>query len=200
VSFVDATAALREFQREAERVEAARARMSAEEARPLNRWLMRTRKALIPWLYAQGPTGSRVSPYATTFATLGRARASAARGDRAATIDALGQLSGVRVGAQVSPEVTQGERLFWYSGDDWSTAYEQKERPIGYVADELYRRLMAGGDSGAEAAALGQLEEQARGRLIEALFIVTGKLRSATAALRQAPLPESSGTSTRPVE
>lgn len=189
VSFDEARSALREFRAQAERVEAARAKItSSVQATPLNRWLMKTRKDFMPWLYAQGPSSFRTSSYASTLAALGAARAAAEKGDRDATLGALDRTGAART-TRFSPEVVRDERLYWYTSGDWSAAYEQKTRPVGADLDALYRRLKNSGDIAAEVPRLRQLEAQARGYLTEALFLVSGKLRGAANALRESPLP-----------
>jgi hypothetical protein len=85
--------------------------------------------------------------------------------------------------------VARDERLYWYTSGDWASAFYQKQRPVDQSLEEVYRRLAAGGDMTLELPALKRAEEQARGYLSEAIFIVAGKLRSATSALQETPLP-----------
>ena len=92
----------------------------------------------------------------------------------------------VRAAARVSPEVYAAERLYWYTGDDWSVAFDQKPRPVSVDVTEIHRRLKAGGPVATEAPRLRQLEAESRGRLGEALFVITGKLDAATQSLDQA--------------
>ncbi|MGD1094383.1 MAG: M28 family peptidase [Bryobacteraceae bacterium] len=189
VSFDDARVALQEFQTQSDRVEKAQSGItSAAQARPLNRWLMRTRKNLLPWLYGQN-SNLRTSGYATMAAALSAASEAADKGDRSAAVAALDRVNTVRMSAQVSPEVARDERLYWYSNGDWSSAYYQKQRPVGEGINAVYRRLKSGGAVQSEAPALRQFADEARGYLSESLFIVAGKLREATEGLREAPLP-----------
>ena len=123
------------------------------------------------------------------LAALTEAREAAAKNDRAATLAALERVNTVRQSSLVSPEVGRDERLYWYTGGDWSSAYYQKQRPVGEELNATYRRLKSGGAIAAELPALGQFEGEARGYLSEALFIIAGKLRVAADALREAPLP-----------
>jgi Zn-dependent M28 family amino/carboxypeptidase len=189
VSFATARAGLRDFELQAELVEQARSKISSPaDARPLNRWLMRTRKDLMPWLFGQN-AGLRTSGYATTLAAVTAARAAAENGDRAAAVAALERINTVRMSARVSPEVARQERLYWYTNGDWSPAYGQKQRPLGEELNAVYRQLAKGSDIAVAAGALNQFEAEARAQLNEALFIVTGKLEAAAAALRESPLP-----------
>jgi Zn-dependent M28 family amino/carboxypeptidase len=189
VSFDSALSALSDFRKEAARVEAARSGIrTASQAHVLNLWLMRTRKDLMPWLFGQGQSGLRTSGYANMLAALSAARAAADKGDKDATVAALGRINTVRTGARFSPEVARDERLYWYSSGDWAAAYYQKQRPADDALDGVYRRLTAGGAIAAELPILQRAEDEARGYLDEALFLVAGKLRTATGALREAPL------------
>ncbi len=189
VSFDAARAALRDFGSQAERVETARSKItSPAAARQLNRWLMRTRKDLMPWLFGQN-ANLRTSGYATALAAVSAARSAAEKGDRAGAIAALDRINTVRMSARVSPEVAREERLYWYTDGDWSPEYSQKQKPLGEGLNAVYRRLSRGGDTATEARALGQFESEARAQLDEALFIVAGKLDAAAAALRESPLP-----------
>jgi Iap family predicted aminopeptidase len=188
VSFDAARAALRDFESQAERIEQARFKItSATGARPLNRWLMRTRKDLMPWLFGQN-AGLRTSGYAATLAAVTAARAAAEKGDRGAAVAALDHINTVRMSARVSPEVARQERLYWYTNGDWSPAYGQKQRPLGEELNAVYRQLAKGGDTAAAARALPQFEAEARAQLNEALFIVAGKLGAAAAALKESPM------------
>jgi hypothetical protein len=188
VSFDKAREALRDFSKAAASVKSANKTSSAAETALINRWLMRTRKDLMPWLFSQG-AALRTSGYATTLASLTAARIAAEKGDRAAVLEALARVNNLRTAVRVSPEVARDERLYWYTSGDWASAFYQKQRPVDPALDEVYRRLAAGGDATAEIAHLKQAEEQARGYLTEAIFIVAGKLRSAASALEETPRP-----------
>ncbi len=189
VSFAAVRSALDEFQSQAERVEKARTQInSPAQARPLNRWMMRTRKDLMPWLYGQN-SNLRSSGYATMFAALTDARQAAEKNDRGALLTALASVNTVRQSSLVSPEVARDERLYWYTSGDWSSAYYQKQRPVSEEINAVYQRLRNDGAIEAALPALRQFEDQARGYLSEALFIIAGKLRVAADSLREAPLP-----------
>ncbi len=198
VSFSDAEQALQEFRFQVDRVEAARSTITSQaQATPINRSLMKIRKNLMPWLYQQGLNDFRVSGYAATMAAMSAAGAAAEKGDRAAVISALEHVGtygddpvrALSLAAGVSPEVATGQQLYWYTSGDWSAAYEQKQRPLDIDLVEIYRRLKNGGDVAAEVRRLRQIEDEARGHLGEALFIVAGKLRVAAGDLRVTPLP-----------
>ena len=186
VSFEASRAAVQAFQQKAEQIETARASITNSTLATLsNRWLMKVRKDLVPWLLARGRAGFRTSAYTSALVDLGAARAVAENGETAATIAVLEEMRDVAASTRVSPDVFQEQRLYWYSSGDWSVEFEQKTRPIRLELVEVYRRLKAGGAAAAEAGRLRQLE--ARGHLENALFLVTGKLNAATRALDKTP-------------
>jgi Peptidase family M28/PA domain len=188
VSFAGAQAALATFTAAAMRVERARATIrSANQAGPVNLWLMRTRKDLLPWVTGRGAGGVRTTAYANQVQTLALARATAERGDGPATLTAIGRMLGP--GARVSRETFHDQRLYSYTSGDWSSLFEQRPKPIGPALYDVYQRLQAGGSPGAEVASLNALESEARARLADALFLVAGKLNQATRALAETPLP-----------
>ncbi len=190
VSFDRARAAADALTTEATRVE----RLSTTprtmaDAAAWNRWLMRTRKDLMPWILTRGGGGSlKTVPYAGDLRALTAARVAAESGDRAAAIAGLEQGGGGRQSARYSPDVIEAERLYWFTTGDWSTAFEQKPRPVSLDALAIARRLSAGADLAAELPGIRQVEAEARAHLTEALFLITGKLNAATAALRDTPV------------
>ena len=199
VPFRDTRSALQEFREQARRIETGRAKFStAQQATPVNLWLMRTRKNLLPWISSLGASGVRTSPYASVFGAVHAARIAAEKDDLAATVAAIEKVDAALAGwetpsllaaAVVSPEVSREERVYWYSSGDWSAAYDQKPRPLDEEVDNVYRRLKTGGKASSEIAALWQLEAEAHAHLTEALSLVSGKLRSATSELKETPLP-----------
>jgi hypothetical protein len=198
VSFKDAEEATQAFRSEADRVETVRSNITSQaQATPVNLLLMKVRKDLMPWLYFQGPNDFRTSGYAGTLTAVTAARAMAEKGDHLGMISALEQVGtngddpvrALSLAAAVSPDVAREEQLYWYTSGDWSAAYEQKQRPLDIDLVDIYRRLQNGADIAAEVPRLRQIEDEARGRLSEALFVVAGKLRTATADLQESPLP-----------
>jgi hypothetical protein len=188
VSFDAAKGAAAKFADAARRVKMAAATVPATETAAWNRWLMKTRKDLMPWLLARGGgSGLKTSAYTGDVRALADARAAAERGDRSAAAAALQQVSGVRQAQRYSSETAEAERLYWYTSGDWSIAYEQKSRPVSLEALAAYRRLAGGGDAAADGATLRQLEAEARSHLDDALFLITGKLNAAAAALSEKP-------------
>ncbi len=188
VSFADAHAALARFTAEATRVERARATIrSATQAGPVNLWLMRTRKDLLPWVVGRGAGGVRTTAYANQVQTLASARASAERGDGSGTATAIGRMLGP--GARVSRETFHDQRLYSYTSGDWSSLFEQRAKPIGPELYDIYQRLQADGSAAAEVAPLAALHAEAQARLVDALFLVTGKLNQAARTLAETPLP-----------
>ena len=63
-----------------------------------------------------------------------------------------------------------------------------KPSPVSVDVTGIHRRLKAGGPVEVEVPRLRQLEAESRGRLDEALFVITGKLDAATKSLDQALL------------
>ena len=198
VSFEEARAAAQAFHRKAEQIQTARASITDPMLATMsNRWLMRVRKDLVPWLIARGRASFRTAARTSTLVALGAARAEVEKGDAAATIDVLEEFRDVVTSARVSPDVFRDQRLYWYSSGDWSVEFEHKTRPIRLELVELYRRLKSGGPVAAEVEHLRQLESEARGRLEEALFLVAGKLNAATRALDEAPGAAPTGAGSR---
>src|SRR4029077_16824453 len=97
--------------------------------------------------------------------------------DRAAASAALARMRGA--GARASREAFRDERLYAYTSGDWGSLFEQRARPIGAEVYDIYQRLQAGGSPENEVAALGSLEAEAKARLADALFLMTGKLDEA---------------------
>ncbi|HEX7795802.1 MAG TPA: M28 family peptidase [Vicinamibacterales bacterium] len=188
VSFDAATRASKAFTAASAQASAAGRTIAPADRTAWNLWLMRTRKDLMPWLLSRGGGGGlKTGAYVGDVHALATARAAAEQNDRAATTAALEQAGGIRQAARYSPEVAEAERLYWYTSGDWSIAYEQKARPLSLEALAVYRRLAAGGDLARELPVIRQLEAEARSHLSDALFLVTGKLNAATAALQSPP-------------
>jgi hypothetical protein len=188
VSFSGARAANARLKSEAAAVDARRAALrSAAQAGPVNLWLMRTRKDLLPWLVGRAGGGVRTAGYANQVQMLASARVAAAKGDRAAVSAALARMLGA--GARASREAFRDERLYAYTSGDWASLFDQRARPVGAEVYDIYQRLQAGGQAENEVAALGSLEAEARTRLADALFLITGKLDEAARALAETPRP-----------
>jgi len=92
-------------------------------------------------------------------------------------------------GTWVSRETFVDQRLYSYTSGDWSSLFEHRARPIGSDLFDIHQRLTAGGRAQDEAARLKDLETEARMRLVDALFLLTGKLNQAARALAETPLP-----------
>ncbi len=184
----EALRAVRDFVAKAEELEAARQGLTdPPRIEALNRRLMSARKDLVPWLVSRGGNNPlRTGAHATSLSWLSQALAAAEQGDASATVAALEELQVVRAAARVSPEVMEAERLYWYTSDDWSVAFEHKPRPVSVDVAEIHRRLTAGGPVAAEVPRLRQLTAETHGRLAEALFLITGKLNAATENLDRA--------------
>jgi hypothetical protein len=188
VSFDEADGARQRFRAAWARVEEGRAKIrTVPQAASFNRSLMRTRKDLLPWLVGRNGGGLRTSPLATQVQNLTVAREAAARGDNAATLQAIERIAGPA--ARVSREAYLDQRLYAYTSGDWSAQFNQRTRPIAAAIYDIYQRLKNGGDAKAEAPAIGALEAEARGNLTDALFLVAGKLNQAAKSLDETPLP-----------
>ncbi len=92
-------------------------------------------------------------------------------------------------GARVSRETFHDQRLYSYTSGDWSSLFEQRAKPIGPELYDIYQRLQADGSAAAEVAPLAALHAEAQARLVDALFLVTGKLNQAARTLAETPLP-----------
>jgi hypothetical protein len=188
VSFGDVEAALEKFRAAWTKVEQSRPTLrSKAQAGPANLWLMRTRKDVMPWLMARGGGGVRTSTFASQAQTFAAAKAAAEKGDAAAALQAIERLAGAS--PRVSREAYADQRLYAYTSGDWSVQFGHRPRPLPMSIYDIYQRLKAGGDAKSEAAAIGQLEAEARANLTDALFLMTGKLNLAAQALGETPLP-----------
>ncbi len=176
VSFGGALDAAEEFRRAAR----------APGATPLNRVLMNVRHELVPWLLSTSSSRAvlRTTPHASDLSALTRARQALDFGDTAMAASALEEVSTVDNAVILSEESYYRERLFAYGPSSWGNDFEQDIRAVSPEVFRLYQRLHGGSVGPDELAAIQRLEAQARGHLEEALLLVAGKLRDATAALR----------------
>ncbi len=185
VSFREARAAAARLKAEWDRVESqARTIRTTEQAAPVNLWLMRTRKDLMPWLI--GRNGARTSAYANQLQSLAAARAAVARGDRASAEPLLARLLGA--GVRASRDAFRAERVYAFTSGDWSSFFDQRSRQVGVELYDVYQRVHAGASTDADVETLTRLENAVRERLSDALFLVAAKLDAATAALRETPV------------
>jgi hypothetical protein len=186
VSFDEARAALDRLRSEGARISQRLASVvTPADAAPVNLWLMRTRKDLVPWIIGRGAGGVRTSMYANQVQALAGARASAEKGDRAALESALARMLGAA--SRVSPDAYREQRLYAYTSGDWSSLFDQRGHQPGASLYEIYQRVRAGGRTDAEVENLKALEIDARERLSEALFLIAGKLDIAIHALHDTP-------------
>ena len=186
VSFAGTRAAIARLRSEASRVDERRPTLrSAAQAGPVNLSLMRTRKDLLPWLIGRGAGGVRTASYANQIQMLASARVSAATEDRAAAAAMLARMLGA--GARASREAFRDERLYAYTSGDWSSLFEQRAKPVSAEVYDIYQRLQAGGAPEKEVVGLALLEAEAKARLADVLFLITGKLDQAARALAETP-------------
>ena len=183
----EAATALERFRAAWSRVDRGRASIrTAAQAGPVNLWLMRTRKDLLPWLIGRNGGGVRTSSIANQVQALANARAAAERGDGAVALQAVERLAGAA--SRVTREAYTDQRLYAYTSGDWSAQYGQRSRPLPMAIFDIYQRLKNGADPKGEVAALAGLEGEARANLTDALFIVAGKLNQASQALAETPV------------
>ena len=192
VSFENARSALRDFQAEVMRIERGVAAVdSAPSAKLINRWLMKIRHDLVPWLLRNSTQRAvlKTSPYASELEALAQARTAAAAGDGKAAAAALERVGGMYSGKLVSQEAFLAEYLHGYGPGNWGTDFEQESRSVGPEIYAIHRRLEERANPRAEVPRIRELEARARGHLTESLFIIAGKLEAATRALGETPLP-----------
>lgn len=186
VSFAGARAAIARLKSAAARVDERRPTLqSAAQAGPVNLWLMRTRKDLLPWLIGRAAGGVRTAAYANQVQMLASARVSAATEDGAAAAATLARM--LAAGARGSREAFHDERLYAYTSGDWSSLFEQRAKPVSTEVYDIYQRLQAGGGPEKEVVGLALLETEAKARLTETLFLIAGKLDQAARALAETP-------------
>lgn len=187
----DALAAASELGRGAARVEAALPSVdSPAAAAPVNAWLMRTRKELLPWLLSVSYRGAtlKTTPYASDLAALREARAAAEAGDPSGASEALERVSTMSWGKLVSPQTYRTERLLSIEPSGWVWDYGQQPRFVSPDLQQLDLDLKKGSAAGA-GPRIAKLEAEAEGFLREALFLVTGKLEEGARALEKTPIP-----------
>ncbi len=188
VSFDEAMAAVDRLRSESARIDRRLASVKTPAAaKPVNLWLMRTRKDLVPWIIGRGVGGVRTSTYANQVQALAAARANAEKGDRAALETGLARLLGA--GARVSRDVYREQRLYAYTSGDWSSLFDQRGRQPGADLYDIYQHVREGGRAELEVKHLEVLEAAARDHLSDALFLMAGKVDAAARALRDTPLP-----------
>ncbi len=176
VSFAEARAEADAFGRAAE----------ASGASRLNRILLNVRHELVPWLLSTSSSRAvlKTTPYASDLAALTRAREAMEFGDAAMAASALEEVATVDTAAILSEESYYRERVYAFGPASWGNDFEQDVRPVGPEVYRLYQRLRGGSVGPEDIAAVLRLEAQARGHLEEALLLIAGKLRQATANLQ----------------
>jgi Peptidase family M28 len=189
VSFESAQAAADAFRDRSRRVEAAAGSVADSDRERWNRTLMNVRHELLPWLLSDSSSGARLkttSPVSDLEA-LARAREALSFRDGAKAAEALVDVSTMDSVTRFSEESYFRERVYSFGPASWGTDFEQDARPLSPEVYHLYARLAHGGrDEGAQERdleALAGIEAQARGNLEEALVLISGKLRQATASL-----------------
>ncbi len=176
VSFAEARAAVESFGRAAE---------SAPKAPARNRLHLNVRHELVPWLLTTSSSRAvlKTTPYASDLSALARAREAIESGDAARALSSLEEVATVDTASTLSEESYVRERLFAFGPASWGNDFEQDIRPVGPEAYGLYQRLRGGRVGADDRAAVQRLEAQARGHLEDALLLIAGKLREATARL-----------------
>jgi len=184
VSFVEALDAAEKFRSAADERWSRAA--GASDATRVNRVLMNVRHELVPWLFSTSSSRAllKTTPYASDLSALARAREAMEFGDAAMAASALEEVATVDTAAILSEESYYRERVYAFGPASWGNDFEQDIRPVSPEVFRLYQRLRGGSVGPDDIAAVRRLEAQARGHLEEALLLIAGKLRQATAGLR----------------
>jgi Iap family predicted aminopeptidase len=188
----EALAAATKLGERAARVEAAYPSIAtAEAAAPVNAWLMRTRKELLPWLLSLGYRGAtlKTTPYASDLTALHQAKTAAEAGDAAGASQALERVATMSWGKLVSPETYRTERLLAIEPAGWALEYDQQPRYVSSDLQQIDLDLKRGVSAASAAPRVAKLEAEAESFLSEALFLVTGKLEEGARALERTPIP-----------
>ena len=182
VSFAEARAAAEAFGRAAVR---ASSRSASPDASRLNRLHLNVRHELVPWLLATSSSRAmlKTTPHASDLDALARTREALEFGDAAMAASALEEVATVDTASVLSEDSYHRERLFAFGPASWGNDFEQDIRPVSPEVVRLYLRLKGGRVGPDDIAAAERLEAQARGHLEEALLLVAGRLREATAQL-----------------
>jgi hypothetical protein len=139
----------------------------------------------VPWLLSTSSSRAllKTTPYASDLSALSRAREAIEFGDAAMAASALEELATADTAAMLSEESYYRERLYAFGPASWGNDFEQDIRPVSPELVVLHRRLRGGRVGPEDLEAVRRLEAQARGHLEDALLLIAGKLRRATAAL-----------------
>ncbi len=185
VSFVAARAAADAFARSAERSGARLRAVEGSEVSRLNRLHLNVRHELVPWLLSTSSSRAllKTTPYASDLSALSRAREAIELGDAAMAASALEEVATADTAATLSEESYYRERVYAFGPASWGNDFEQDVRLVSPELVVLHRRLRGGRVDSADLEAIRRLEAQARGHLEEALLLIAGKLRRATASL-----------------
>jgi hypothetical protein len=187
VQFDDLNAALAEFRDAAAAVETGQqAGLRAEDA---DRLLMATRHELVPWLYAVDGDfmqGTRTAEYANRAAALENALGRLEAGDRPGALEALAVLYEGRQCARLSARAYAFERSFWAGEGGWSSRFGHRAPPPLPAFDATCRALRDGRTDGAMVTGLEAARAEAMQAALNAVALVTAKLRAATLRLRGA--------------
>jgi len=186
VPFTAARGAVAEFRRAAAAVEA---RTGPGDADAVNRLLMATRHALVPWLYVSNGDYEQVvrtTEYANRVVILDRALAAARNHDRQAALTALAESYEGRQCQRLSPDVYALERAFWAGDGGWASRFGQRAPPPPPAFESACAAL--GGTSDDPAALVGTfaaLRVDATQSIAAGLALMAAKLRIATETLRE---------------
>jgi Iap family predicted aminopeptidase len=186
VSFTDARMALTQFRRAAATVEANR---KPESADAVNRVLMTTRHALVPWLYMDNGNyeqAVRTAGYAARVVSLDRALSGVQARDRNAVLKALSEFYEGRQCQLLSAEAYAYERSSWAGEGGWSSRFQQRVPPPPPAFDAGCRVLVRAGDDWTPVMlGLVAARADALGWLTQSLALMTAKLRAATNSLTE---------------
>lgn len=185
VSFAEARAEAAALGRAAESAGARMRAADTSEARHLNLRNFNVRHELVPWLLSTSSSRAmlKTTSYASDLSALARTREAMELGDAAMAASALEEVTTVDTAAILSEASYYRERVYAFGPASWGNDFEQDIRPVSPEVFRLYQRLRGGSVGPDDIAAVQRLEAQARGNLEEALLLIAGKLRQATANL-----------------
>lgn len=199
VSFASVRSAIAEFRSAAAAVEA---RTDPADAAAVDRVLMATRHALVPWLYASNGDFEQVvrtTEYTNRAAAFDRAVAAARNHDRQAALTALGELYEGRQCQRLSPDVYARERAFWAGDGGWASRFEHRAPPPPPAFESACVALSSASEDSADlVATLAALRADASQSIAQAIALMSAKLRVAAETLQEfAREPTRHGASSR---
>ncbi|MEI6459588.1 MAG: M20/M25/M40 family metallo-hydrolase [Pseudomonadota bacterium] len=154
----------------------------------VNRILMATRHALVPWLYASNDEfeqATRTALLATRVAVLTRSATATAVGDTDTATTALRELYEGRQCLRLAPAVYAFERAFWAGDGGWASRFQHRAPPPPPAFEAACLLLgQPHPDNTALSATFQSLRTHAVQEVANAVALMTAKVRLATDQLR----------------